>query len=306
MERRTWRAGIALVAAGLAAALGVAPAYAATETVVHNASGAAKWSAEDMRSAIPMDRLVASPKVSPAEVARGLETVVRPSAFPTSGATWTGGGAVVSTAGRVFFTMGANKASCSGDAVTSGNQSVVITAGHCVKYQGAWHTDWIFVPAYDNGTAPYGQWSARSTLSTPQWVQSEDMNYDVGAAVVNQLNGQSLGQVVGGQGLAFNQPRNQSMYAFGYPAAAPYDGTKLIYCSGSTFTDFLLTRDHAMNCGMTGGSSGGPWFLQFNEQNGAGLQASVNSFGYTFLPGYMFGPYFGTDVQNLYNTAQAL
>lgn len=276
------------------------------------------WTQDRMRRAIPMERLLTRQAVRKAEVATGqpakLDATrpqslgpddVLPQAFPESGGEWTGGGEVVKTAGRVFFSFGGQDASCSGDAVTSTNESVVITAGHCVKYQGSWHTNWAFVPAYDNGERPYGTWTAAETLTTPQWEASEDLNYDVGAAVVNQLDGQSLTDVVGGQGIAFNQARNQAMYSFGYPAADPYDGTTLIYCSGTTFTDFLLTQDHAMACDMTGGSSGGPWFLEFDESTGTGVQASVNSFGYTFLPGYMFGPYFGAEAQSLYNAAQA-
>src|SRR5207302_754396 len=135
----------------------------------------------------------------------------------STGAAWSGGGKVTKTAGRVFFLFNGAKASCSGDAVTSGNKSVVITAGHCVKYQGTWHTNWVFVPGYNNGNAPYGEWPAKATLTTPQWESNEDLNYDVGAAVVNQVNGQSLTDVVGGQGIAFNQNRNQDMHGFGYP-----------------------------------------------------------------------------------------
>jgi V8-like Glu-specific endopeptidase len=142
-------------------------------------------------------------------------------------------------------------------------------------------------------------------MTTPQWEASENLNYDVGAAVVNPVAGRYLTDVVGGQGIAFNQARGQKMYSFGYPAASPYDGTKLIYCAGSTFTDHLSSTDNGMRCNMTGGSSGGPWLLHFDEATGSGVQNSVNSFGYNFLPGYMFGPYFGTDAQKLYNSPQA-
>jgi len=38
---------------------------------------------------------------------------------------------------------------------------------------------------------------------------------------------------------------------------------------------------------------------------GTGTQNSVNSFKYNFSPTWMFGPYFGADAQNLYNSAQA-
>jgi V8-like Glu-specific endopeptidase len=187
--------------------------------------------------------------------------------------------------------------------VTSGNKSTVMTAGHCVKLEGSWHTNWAFVPAYDNGNRPHGTWTAKSTLTTPQWNASEDLNYDVGAAVVNPLNGASLTDVVGAQGIAFNQARGQRMYSFGYSAAAPYDGTKLIYCSGVVFDDFLLSNDLGMTCNQTGGSSGGPWFLNFNEGDGTGIQNSVNSFKYNFFPNWMFGPYFGADAQGVYNAA---
>ncbi|MDF3144038.1 peptidase, partial [Streptomyces sp. T21Q-yed] len=225
-------------------------------------------------------------------------------AFPNTGGQWSGGGAVVSTAGQVFFSYQGRTASCSGNAVTSANKSTVITAGHCVKLEGAWHTNWVFVPGYHDGQAPYGRWTASKTLSTPQWTASEDINYDVGAAVVAPLDGKLLTDVVGGQGLAFNTGYNLRMYSFGFPAAAPYDGEKFIYCSGTTNRDFLLSNDHGMNCNMTGGASGGPWFTQFNESTGTGLLSSVNSFKYNFLPNRMYGPYFGADAQNLYQTAQ--
>ncbi|MBY8850953.1 peptidase, partial [Saccharothrix sp. MB29] len=166
-----------------------------------------------------------------------------------------------------------------------------------------YHTNVAFVPAYDNGNAPYGTWNARATFATPQWHASEDINYDIGAIVVGQVNGQSLTDVVGAQGIAFNQPKAADTYAFGYPAATPYDGTRLIYCSGRTFNAFLsngigMTRD------MTGGASGGPGSAP-SEATGTGTLNSVNSYKINFFPNWMFGPFFGADAQNLYNQAQA-
>jgi V8-like Glu-specific endopeptidase len=289
--------------AGLALAALVTPAQAGTpDAATTDAAVRAFWTPERMRSAEPLDLITVAPGDFK-DVASGVPAQIQ--SIPNGGAAWTGGGAVTHTAGRVFFTYQGRPASCSGDAVTSTNKSTVITAGHCVKLDGVFHTNWAFVPGYDNGNAPYGTWTARATMATPQWVASEDINYDVGAAVVNQLDGQSLTDVVGSQGIAFNQARGQNMYAFGYPAAAPYDGTKLIYCSGQVFDDFLLSQDIGMACDQTGGASGGPWFLSFDEPAGTGLQNSVNSFKYNFFAGWMFGPYFGTDAQNLYNAAQA-
>ncbi|MGK5637573.1 peptidase [Streptomyces sp. URMC 126] len=320
-------AACSLAVPGLGAgAAGAAPPPDTEHTLAASAEArqrvAAFWTPERMRSATPLDITAdraAGHAARPSVTAPGggRHTTVAPTpvasprataavrSFPQAGGPWTGGGAVVKTSGRVFFTMQGRTASCSGDAVTSGNKSTVITAGHCVKYQGNWHTNWTFVPGYHDGQTPYGTWAATKTLSTPQWTASEDMNNDIGAAVVGPLDGKRLTDVVGGQGLDFNGGYNKRMYSFGFPAASPYDGTKLVYCSGNTTKDFLLTKDHGLACNMTGGSSGGPWFTSFDEATGTGLQASVNSFGYTFLANTMFGPYFGDVAKALYDQAQA-
>ncbi|TXS30106.1 peptidase [Streptomyces sp. ms191] len=284
-----------------------APA-ARSVTATQQQRAAAFWTPARMRSATPLDlRLVPGARTEVARAERPTTvspTAAAPAAFPQAGGAWTGGGAVVKTSGRVFFTFQGRTASCSGNAVTSRNASTVVTAGHCVKYQGAWHTNWVFVPGYANGSAPYGQWTATKTLTTPQWEASEDINYDVGAAVVAPLDGRTLTSVTGAQGIQFNGGYNKPMYAFGFPAASPYDGSKLVYCSGNSSKDFLLSQDHGLACNMTGGSSGGPWFTGFDESAGTGLQVSVNSFGYAFLPNRMFGPYFGNDAKALYEKAQ--
>ncbi|MFD7440977.1 trypsin-like serine peptidase [Streptomyces sp. NPDC059909] len=324
MRRHRTAAGIllavgALLTGGLTTANAATPAPLPAHEVpaAVQQQAAAFWTADRMRSAVPLDlhlgasalKSLKAPKsggaattVAPTPAAGSA--AVGPTAFPQAGGPWTGGGAVVKTSGRVFFTFQGRTASCSGNAVTSQNASTVITAGHCVKYQGSWHTNWVFVPAYNNGQAPYGQWTASKTLTTPQWEASEDINYDVGAAVVAPLNGQTLTSVTGAQGIQFNGGYNKQMYAFGFPAASPYDGTKLIHCSGNSSRDFLFSQDHSLGCNMTGGSSGGPWFTGFSETAGTGLQVSVNSFGYTFLPNRMFGPYFGNDAKALYDKAQ--
>lgn len=293
-----------------AAPAGLATGHAAATTLAEAQAVTAHWTPEAMRQAVPMDWLLGTVDAGRLThaVPRGVPQVVAPAgvsplSFPNRGAAWTAPGAVVQTAGRVFFTFQGRNASCSGNSVTSVNKSTVITAGHCVKLEGAFHTNWAFVPAYNNGNAPLGTWTARRTLATPQWVANENINFDVGAAIVNQLNGANLTDVVGSQGIAFNQARAQNMYAFGWPAAAPYDGTRMIYCSGRT-SNAIGSNGIGMTCNMTGGSSGGPWFAQFSEGTGAGLQNSVNSYKINFLPNRMFGPYFGADAQNLYNTAQ--
>jgi hypothetical protein len=58
---------------------------------------------------------------------------------------------------------------------------------------------------------------------------------------------------------------------------------------------------------MTGGSSGGPWYIDFNSTNGTGSLNSLNSFKYTSgkFTKFMFGPYFGDYTLRTYNAAKS-
>jgi V8-like Glu-specific endopeptidase len=313
MKRAVWRTGTVLVAACLTMAVAGGPVQAGPAPVVVHAAAsteaeaqrvAAYWTSTAMREAVALERVL-NPGRLREDVPRGAPKTVSPT-FPNGGARWTGGGAVAATSGRVFFTLNGSNSSCSGSAVTSANRGTVLTAGHCVKVAGRFHQNWVFVPAYDNGDAPYGIWPARAIMATPQWIATEDMNYDVGAAVLTEVDGAGLTDVVGGQGVAFNQERGLDMYAFGWAANPPYDGNTMSYCGGTTFDATTLTNGIGMDCNLTGGASGGPWLQQFDEYSGTGVISSVNSYKLNFVPYYVFGPYFGEVVQNLYDTAQAL
>jgi hypothetical protein len=62
-------------------------------------------------------------------------------------------------AGKLFFMIGGNTYLCSASLIKPG---VVVTAAHCVANYGQrqFYTGWMYVPAYQNGTAPYGVWTA--------------------------------------------------------------------------------------------------------------------------------------------------
>jgi hypothetical protein len=58
----------------------------------------------------------------------------------------------------------------------------------------------------------------------------------------------------------------------------------------------------ALRCGMTEGSSGGPWIQKFVPSTGLGQITSVNSFGCpSVAPFMMHGPYFGKEIKTLYD-----
>ncbi|WP_238335635.1 trypsin-like serine peptidase [Serinicoccus kebangsaanensis] len=200
--------------------------------------------------------------------------------------------------GKVFFTIAGSDYVCSGTATQSVNRDVVTTAGHCLNDgPGNWATNFAFVPAYDNGSAPYGTWVAENLVAPSQWVNSGDFNYDVAFAVMGEQGGESLVDAVGSYPIGFNMGYNRNFSAFGYPAASPYNGQYLYRCSGTAGRDTRGTNDHRLPCSMTGGSSGGGWITN-------GTLNSVNSFGYRDESNVMYGPYFGNVAQQVYDAAQ--
>jgi hypothetical protein len=312
---------LSLSAAAMLALVGAGTAHAApaasednTAPVVASAkvdsTGAAEyWTADRMRAAIPGDALAgATPErltTASVAVAKGKNTKVKPSKAgkaKSSGPKLAREADTVDHIGKVFFTMGGFNYVCSGNAVASANESTVATAGHCVNQgPGAFATNFIFVPAYENGAEPYGRWTARDLHTTPQWKDQGDIAFDTGFAVMN-LNaaGETLTEVVGGSGVEFGAARGLQYSSYGYPASTPYNGEQLWSCKGKASDDTTHREFNTQGipCTMNGGSSGGPWLL------GNGLQNSINSYGYSGS-NVMYGPYWGADIQNTYNIAQA-
>ena len=322
---------LALGAAGPATAA-PGPGKGPTETsgvsghTVTETGAAEYWTEERMRAAIPGDVLAgramqrannskealhrpveagapstieaapavaSAPAPAPGLQARELQTKANASESP------------VKHIGKVFFTLGGANYVCSGNSVSSGNKSTVSTAGHCLNEgPGAFATQFTFVPAYLNGAAPYGKWTARALYTPTEWSASGNMQYDTGFAVVSTLNGQYLSDVVGASGLQFNAARGLSYKAFGYPAASPFNGASLKSCSGTGTNDPYNPQFNSQGipCNMTGGSSGGPWFIGASS---SGYQNTVNSYGYGSRSTTMYGPYWGSVIQQAYTSAAA-
>ncbi len=212
----------------------------------------------------------------------------------------------LSTVGRVFLTNAAGQnLSCSGTAVVSNNSSVVDTAGHCLYLFGSWMRNVIFCPQYENGNTPYGCWAARDLEVPSEWINAppNDYHQDFGMIIVAANNQGLLTDVVGGVGWAYNQAANQTFYAYGYPAAAPFDGQTRKSCEGARGTTWKHGGGNVISipCGMTGGSSGGPWFIQIN---GTLYLNGHNDFTSGLQPGHMFSPYYDDTWFALYEKAQ--
>jgi V8-like Glu-specific endopeptidase len=302
---------LALAAAGGAtaapAASGDEKNPSVTSAAVDNAGAADYWSADRMLAATPGDVLAGKAlergnRSSPLLVEKSKSTEVKAT---KSKQLLAQSEAPVKTIGKVFFTLAGANYVCSGNSVSAKNKSTVSTAGHCINEgPGAFATNFVFVPAYQNGAAPYGKWAATSLHAPTQWSSGGDMAYDTGFAVVARNgSGQYLADVVGASGVAFNQARGLTYKSFGYPAASPFDGESLKSCTGTASNDPYNPQFNTQGipCDMTGGSSGGPWFIGTSS---SGAQNSINSYGYD-RSAVMYGPYWGSVIQQAYNSAAA-
>ncbi|RAX44338.1 hypothetical protein DQ354_16105 [Arthrobacter sp. AQ5-06] len=302
---------LALVGAGSAhaapSASDVKAAPSVASATLDSTGTADYWTPDRMRAAIPgdvlADKAVERGNTSSAiSVEKGASTKVKATkGKPTIAKLET----PVDHIGKVFFSIGTTNYVCSGNAVSSANKSTVATAGHCLNEgPGAFVTNFAFIPAYDNGNAPYGKWTATKLFAPTQWTANGDMTYDTGFAVVNpREDGAKLGDVVGASGVAFNQPRGLTYKSYGYPQALPFNGTSLWSCTGTATNDTNNPQfaTQGIPCDMTGGSSGGPWFIGSGSD---GVQNSINSYGYN-RSAVMYGPYWGTVIQDAYNFAAA-
>ena len=318
-------AALPVLASGAIA--GGGPSAAARERAEHDRI-VSYWTPARVRAAIPRDFVVDSagrfhqvPKAKPGGGGSG---------GTTTGASWPNGtGKVYKVTGKVLFTMGASQYVCSGTALSNsrgGTDGVVITAGHCAydETARAFATNWLFVPQYDSNptftcaNTAWGCWTAKALVvhngfASAGGFNNQAVQYDWAFAVVGG-GGKTSGANIDLDSLGTFSKTDTEMSlntvasAFGYPAAQKYHGSDLVYCQGPTIRDANPgTNNYKLACGMTGGSSGGPWFSGFDATGNAGVIRSLNSYGYSGQSN-MYGPIFNgntTSTSNAANSANA-
>ncbi|MFJ2031448.1 trypsin-like serine peptidase [Streptosporangium sp. NPDC087985] len=131
----------------------------------------------------------------------------------------------------------------------------------------------------------------------------------------------ALGDAVGGQGFTWNQKTSQTVYIFGYPAAAHPDGNKAFtgvtpkWCYGKTSGKVYVSaaekvEEHVgLKCSMTRGADGAPWLVKYSNAKRLGYVNGVTSlFGDQDNNGRIdtsTSPYFDGETAAVYNKAAA-
>ena len=206
-----------------------------------------------------------------------------------------------STHGKVFFTLGGSDYVCSGTAILSGNKSVVWTAGHCVNEgPGDFATNWEFVPAYKDGSAPLGVYVAEDLITSSAWANQGDFCMTSPRRSSARAAGRPSPTASAGAGSRSTRPARRPTSPTAIrrhrrsPASACGRCTSALQTSDNSASPPTL----GIGCDMTGGSSGGGWIVGNNL-------VSENSYGYSNQPDVMFGPYLGSVAQSVYNAAAA-
>jgi len=203
-------------------------------------------------------------------------------------------------AGKLFFNIGSSAYLCSASLI---GQGLVVTAAHCVANYGQsqFYSNWVFVPAYSNGNAPYGKWKAASASILTAYYNGTDNCTQYGvicpddvALIVLQPNSTGgypgahtgwFGWGYGGYGF-YNGATEITQ--LGYPCNL--DSCALMQRTDSYgFTDSSYSNNTIIGSEQEGGSSGGSWMVNFGQPPN-GLQASdlgrnvvvgVTSWGFT-------------------------
>ncbi len=216
------------------------------------------------------------------------------------------------THGRLFIRFPAGTTTCSGTIVPDQDNSLVVTAAHCLLGPDGVAADAVaFAPGYRLGEAPFGYWEATAFGVTDQYHSSTqagkgDVRFDIGAVeIARDDQGVALGEAFGWRGITFNRDWAQTFSSFGYPKTVPFDGERLYRCratveyrdsAGYTTEPFPL----AMGCDMTQGASGGGWVT------GGGMVNSVSSYAYEGDPETIHGPYFGSEAHAFYEATSSV
>jgi hypothetical protein len=236
--------------------------------------------------------------------------------------------------GKLFFDGPKGSLVCSATVVEDpahpGTSDLVWTAGHCVHAgkAGGWYRNVAFVPSYNDGgldaaalkgasrdvLAPYGVWWADGASTSDQWIATGSQEggsgspYDFAVLHVTPEKGSgrtSLQETVGAATpVWFGAPsvtRIGALGAWGYPAAAPYDGQRMYTCAGRPgrlSVDPRAPTEYRIGCTMTGGSSGGGWFA--TRPDGRTALVSNTSIG-PVTGTWLAGPRLGAVAQKVFD-----
>jgi V8-like Glu-specific endopeptidase len=236
------------------------------------------------------------------------------------------------TTGKLTFAAGGGGEYCSASLIAPG---IVVTAAHCVAGYGQsqYYNQWAFMPGYRNGVAPYGIWKVAHAYVLTAYYNGTDNCADYGitcpddvAILVLSHKGASANPTYVGSktgwlawgygGFGFAPNSIVQITQLGYPG--DLDGaTHMERNDSQGYVSASNSSNTIIGSLMTGGSSGGPWIVNFGtapiltggDAFGAfseyNVLVGVTSWGFTDLTVKQMGaaPFTSANILALYNIA---
>lgn len=240
-------------------------------------------------------------------------------------------------AGKLFFKINGQDFICSASLIKKG---LVVTAAHCVMKFGskAYYSDWQFIPGYRAEplkpiAAPYGFWTVAQAFVLTSYFDGSDSCQQTGVVCQNDIAilalnpqqdeagknfyaGSSTGWfALGWDKTGFTSTSITHVTQIGYPGCLDHGGM-MERNDAQGAIDSAHSENSVIGSLMCGGSSGGPWLINFGVRptlTGTNLGSSpvenqvigVTSWGSTDNAVKWMGasPFLSTNVVPLINNA---
>ncbi|MGB4069698.1 MAG: hypothetical protein WBK08_16850 [Nitrospira sp.] len=187
------------------------------------------------------------------------------------------------TVGKLFFTKttGGNFV-CSASVI---RQRIVLTAGHCVHLgsggSAGFHKNFLFVPAFRDGSAPLGTFTARLAGATSLWMTSGGVVpnlADFGMLEINDRGTTKIGAITGLLGVRTSSLSRNHTTKLGYPCNIDNCMKMQQVTSQNRSTTFEPAPNNVeYGSNAREGSSGGPWVMNYGIQGKGGLTSNLNA-----------------------------
>jgi V8-like Glu-specific endopeptidase len=221
--------------------------------------------------------------------------------------------------GKLFFTgaLGGNFV-CSASVI---NRRVLATAGHCV-YDSAvnrFHSNFLFVPGYDNGASPFGSFTWSYAATTGSWAagtggvpNAADFGVIVAADKVVGGVPRRIGELTGFLGWKTLALLGNNVSANGYPVNLD-SGLRLQRTSAHVLRS-AVPNSAEMGSDQRGGSSGSAWVQDWGvasigqpgRELGGNVMVGITSYGPVALtPRYQGSSILNNEWMQILNLACA-
>jgi V8-like Glu-specific endopeptidase len=200
--------------------------------------------------------------------------------------------------GKLFFSQNGGSFVCSASVI---GRSTLATAGHCVSDgAGTFSTNFMFCPSFNNVTGvnpARGCWAWSQATTSAGWHFSGNLDHDYACIVTpttGTVHASRIGDITGWAGRAWGWA-DVPTTTFGYPAGAPFPGN-IIHETNSVEwynVDWVAGGQvsKAIGSDLTGGSSGGPWYMSWRHPNAEAPDTDNSSGTDPISPAALTGPH---------------